>query len=310
MNKIGRNDPCFCGSGKKYKKCHGRPGAVKPATTTKAQTQMKRPDRSVPIMTKEELPKMRAACRLAANILDTVCAKVVPGITTKQIDDWVLEMTLEAGAYPAPLNYPKGHTDPRNPVITPGGFPKNCCTSINEVVCHGIPNENDVLKDGDIVNIDVTCILDGYFGDTSRTVYVGEPSEEARLVTETARECLRLGIETVRPGGRLIEVGRAIADYAKKFNLGVVKEYTGHGIGTVFHAEPQVCHYPNPTTDCPLVPGMTFTIEPMINGGTWHTELDKGDGWTVYTRDRRLSAQFEHTILVTETGHEILTLPG
>ncbi|CAM2009411.1 methionyl aminopeptidase [Acanthopleuribacter pedis] len=305
MGKIGRNEPCWCGSGKKFKKCHGPLGEKGPIATN-----MKRPDRSVQIMTPETLPKMRAACRLAANILAEVCDKVKPGITTLEIDNWVLDLTLKAGAYPAPLNYPKGHTDPRNPVIKKGGFPKNCCTSINEIVCHGIPSADDVLKDGDIVNIDVTCILDGYFGDTSRTVYVGTPSEEARLVTETARECLMLGIEAVHPKNRLIDIGRAIQKHADKHKLGVVREYTGHGIGTIFHAEPQVLHYPSPANDGQLTPGMTFTIEPMINAGTWETELDQRDGWTVYTLDRRLSAQFEHTILVTDEGHEILTLPG
>lgn len=305
MGKIGRNDPCWCGSGKKFKKCHGPLGEEGPIAT-----RMKRPDRRLQIMTPQTLPKMRAACRLAANILEEVCGKVQPGITTLDIDNWVLDLTLKAGAYPAPLNYPKGLTDPLKPVIKPGGFPKNCCTSINEVVCHGIPSADDVLKDGDIVNIDVTCILDGYFGDTSRTVYVGTPSDEARLVTETARECLALGIAAVHPKNRLIDIGRAIQTHAEKFKLGVVQEYTGHGIGTIFHAEPQVLHYANKANDGELIPGMTFTIEPMINAGTWRTELDQSDGWTVYTQDRRLSAQFEHTILVTEDGHEILTLPG
>ena len=250
---------------------------------------------------------MRRACQLSARILDVVCSRVVPGITTQQIDDWVLEMTLEAGAYPAPLNYPNKHTDPRCPIIGPGGFPRSVCTSVNDVVCHGIPSEDAVLKDGDIVNIDVTCFLDGFHGDTSRTVYVGTPGEEARLVTETARECLELGIKAVKPHGRLIEVGRAIYKHASAKNLGVVRDYTGHGVGRIFHAEPQVCHYPNRETDCELVPGMTFTIEPMINAGTYQTFLDKNDGWTVYTVDHRLSAQFEHTILVTREGPEVLT---
>ncbi len=159
------------------------------------------------------------------------------------------------------------------------------------------------------MNIDVTSYLDGYHGDTSRTVYVGEPGKEARLVTETARKCLQLGIDAVKPHGRLIEIGRCIAKYAGALNLGVVRDYTGHGVGRVFHAEPQVCHYPNKDTDCELIPGMTFTIEPMINAGTAQTFLDKKDGWTVYTMDRKLSAQFEHTILVTDEGAEILTLP-
>lgn len=300
MTKIGRNDPCFCGSGKKFKKCHGNKEAI---------NLFKRPSNRFQIMNETTLPKMRRACKLAANILKATCDRVEPGTTTEEINTWVHEMTLDAGAYPAPLNYPHGLTDPRNPVIKPGGFPKSVCTSINEVVCHGIPNQNAVLKDGDIVNIDVTVILDGYYGDTSRTVYVGTPSEEARLVTETARECLQLGIEAAKPHGRLIEVGRAIYDYANKKGLGVVREYTGHGIGNIFHTEPQVCHYPSRESDCELLPWMTFTIEPMINAGHWKTWLDNSDGWTVYTTDRKISAQFEHTILLTDTGREILTLP-
>jgi len=260
-------------------------------------------------MTPETLPKMRAACKLAANILEEACRRVVIGTTTEEINTWVHDMTLEAGAYPAPLNYPKGLTNPRDPKIIKDAFPKSVCTSVNEVVCHGIPSPDVVLKDGDIVNIDVTVILDGYHGDTSRTIYVGTPSAEARLVTETARECLQLGIETVKPGARTIEIGRAIYNHASKLGLGVVREYTGHGVGTVFHADPQICHYPNRETDCKLVPWMTFTIEPMINAGTWQTVLDPKDKWTVYTLDRKVTAQFEHTILVTEDSYEILTLP-
>ena len=261
-------------------------------------------------MSADELIQMRKSCTLAANILEEVCRRVEPGINTQQIDDWVLELTLQAGAYPAPLNYPKPPTDPRSPIIAPGGFPGSVCTSINEVVCHGVPSVSDVLKSGDIINIDVTCNLNGFYGDTSRTVYVGEPGPEALRVTEAARTCLELGIKAVKPYGRLIEVGKVIQDYASVRGLGVVKEYTGHGIGTVFHAEPQVCHYPNRSTDCELRPGMIFTIEPMINLGTWRTELNSHDGWTVYTADRKLSAQFEHTVLVTPSGPEILTLPN
>ncbi len=296
--KLGRNDPCWCGSGKKLKRCHG----------SAPQTMMPRPPRNLQIMHGADLVKMRAACRLAANILDEVCERVTPGTNTETINQWVHDLTLAAGAYPSPLNYPKGETDPRAPKITPGGFPKSVCTSINDVVCHGIPKATDVLKDGDIVNIDVTVTLDGFYGDTSRTVYVGTPSADAKQVVETARECLDLGIKAVRPHGRLIEIGEAIFNYATKRGLGVVRDYTGHGIGRIFHAEPQVCHYPNKDSDCDLIPGMTFTIEPMINLGSWRTQLDHSDQWTVYTQDRKISAQFEHTILVTDQGSEILTL--
>lgn len=298
--KYGRNDPCFCGSGMKYKKCHGK---------NPVRSMMPRPKTEYQIMTAQSLPLMRKSCKLAANILKEVCERVSVGSTTQQIDDWVLDLTLDAGAYPAPLNYPKGKTDPRNPRISIGGFPKSVCTSPNNVVCHGVPSNSVVLKDGDILNIDVTCILNGFHGDTSRTVYIGAPSAEARFVTEAARECLAIGIAAVKPGGRLIEVGRAIYRYASKLKLGVVRDYTGHGVGTVFHAEPQVCHYPNEETDCEILPGMTFTIEPMLNAGTAQTFLDKRDQWTVFTMDGRLSAQFEHTILVGSDGPEILTLP-
>jgi methionyl aminopeptidase len=303
--KYGRNDDCFCGSGQKYKKCHGKMAAT-PAFTPV----MAKPKRDFQIMTPATLPRMRRACKLAANILEEVGKRIQPGINTLQIDEWVLDLTLAAGAYPSPLNYPKGHVaDPRNPKITPGAFPRSVCTSVNHVVCHGVPSAKDVLKDGDIINVDVTVFLDGFHGDTSRTFYVGEPGPEARLVTEAARECLQLGIDAVKPHGRLIEIGRAIYAYASQRNLGVVRDYTGHGVGTVFHAEPQVCHYPSRETDCELVPGMTFTIEPMINAGTYRTFVDRQDKWTVYTIDGRLSAQFEHTVTVTQTGVEVLTLP-
>lgn len=269
-----------------------------------------RPPRNVQVLKGQDLDKMKAACRLAANVLDETCRRVAPGVNTGQIDQWVHEMTLDAGAYPSTLNYPKSPTDPRLPRIAPGAFPKSCCTSINHVVCHGIPKETDVLKNGDIVNIDVTVTLDGFFGDTSRTVYVGTPSIDAQKVVEAARKSLELGIQAVQPNGRLIAVGQAIYEYASNLGMGVVREYTGHGIGRVFHAEPQVCHYPSHDSDCILVPGMTFTIEPMINLGTWRTKLDNEDGWTVYTLDGKLSAQFEHTITVTDQGAEILTIPG
>ena len=270
---------------------------------------MKRPSRKLQIMTPEKLPRMRRACKLAANTLKELCNRVEPGVTTEQIDQWALDMILEAGAYPAPLNYPKGKTDPRNPKIAPGAFPKSVCTSVNEVVCHGIPSKDAVLKDGDIINIDVTALLDGFHGDTSRTVFVGTPSPAARKVTEAALEALHLGIEAVKPGGRVIDIGRAIYSFATKQGLGVVRDYTGHGVGEVFHADPQICHYPNRDTDCRMVPGMTFTIEPMLNEGTWQTVLDPVDNWTVYTLDRKLSAQFEHTLMVTDDGVEVLTVP-
>ena len=297
---MNRNEPCWCGSGMKFKKCHGK---------TSRMPVFKKPAPKFQIMTPEKLVKMRASCKLAANILEEACSRTKVGTTTEEINTWVHELTLQAGAYPSPLNYPKGHTDPKNPRIKAGGFPKSVCTSINDVVCHGIPSPTAVLKDGDIVNIDVTVYLDGFHGDTSRTIYIGTPSEDAKRVTEAARESLMLGIETVRPGSRAIDIGHAINNFATPKGFGVVQEYTGHGIGEVFHADPQICHYSNLDSDCVFVKDMTFTIEPMINLGTWKTFLDHRDNWTVYTMDRKLSAQFEHTILVTEDGYEILTLP-
>lgn len=300
--KIGRNDPCWCGSGKKYKKCH--------ANQAPAPAPLKRRGNNFQIMTAETLPKMRAACQLAADVLAETCARAKAGVTTQELDDFARELTLKHGAYPAPLNYPSGLTDPRNPVISPGAFPRSICTSINEVVCHGIPSKKEILKDGDILNIDITCILDGYYGDNSRMVCIGDVSEEAQKLVDTAHKCMMLGIETVKPDSRLYDIGKAIQDHAHQFNYGVVREYTGHGIGTVFHADPQVCHYATKKGDAALVEGMTFTVEPMINLGTWQTILDKNDGWTVYTLDGKLSAQWEHTVLVTPDGHELLTVAG
>jgi len=254
----------------------------------------------------EFLSGMKKSCKLASSILKEVSQKVKVGTQTNEIDKWVHEMTLEAGAYPSPLNYPHAPTNPRKPKIDKGGFPKSVCTSINEVVCHGIPSET-VLKDGDIVNIDVTGTLDGYFGDTSQMVIVGRPSETAKKIVEVAQECRRLGIEAIRPGGQLMDIGFAISKYAEENGFSVVKDYTGHGIGRIFHQKPTICHYPNPETNVTIEPGMFFTVEPMINEGIWETELDSSDGWTVYTQDRKLSAQFEHTIFVTDNGVEILT---
>lgn len=239
-----------------------------------------------------EIEKMRASGLLAAACLRMAGREVKPGITTERLDKLCHEYVRDYGGISAPLNYK--------------GFPKSICTSVNEVVCHGIPTRKDVLKEGDIINIDVTTILHGYHGDTSRTFFVGEVSPEAQLVTETAEKSMYLGIDTVRPGGRIRDIGSAIEEYAHAQGCSVVRDYCGHGIHRVFHAEPQIPHYkfrgPNPR----FRKGMTFTIEPMINLGSWRVKL-LNDGWTVKTTDGRLSAQFEHTLLVTEDGHDILT---
>ncbi len=235
---------------------------------------------------------MRLAGRLAADVLDMIAPHVVAGVTTGELDrichDYIVN---KQQAIPAPLNYK--------------GFPKSICTSVNHQVCHGIPGEKR-LKKGDIINIDVTVIKDGYHGDTSRMYFIGEPPIQARRLVQVTRECMYLGIEQVRPGARLGDIGHAIQTHAERNGFSVVREYCGHGIGRVFHEDPQVLHYGRPGTGEELVPGMTFTVEPMINAGRPEVKL-LPDNWTVVTRDHSLSAQWEHTVLVTETGHEILT---
>lgn len=245
--------------------------------------------------TDSDIDSMREVCLLAAETLHAVDAFLRPGITTEDINTFVHEDTLRRGCVPAPLNY--------------RGFPKSVCTSINEVVCHGIPGPQ-VLKDGDIINVDVTHIYKGYYGDTSATFYIGEPSDEARKVVEIARRSLELGISVVGPGGNIGDIGAIIQEFAEGHGCGVVRDFVGHGIGRRFHMEPMVSHVGRHGTGPRLRPGMTFTIEPMINLGTPDCHV-LDDGWTAVTADGLLSAQFEHTILVTETGCEILTArPG
>lgn len=247
---------------------------------------------SVNIKTPEEIEKMRIAGRLAADVLHMIRPYVQPGISTGELDqichDYIVN---EQQAIPAPLNY--------------RGFPKSICTSINHQVCHGIPGDKK-LKKGDIVNIDITVIKDEFHGDTSKMFYVGEPGIKAKRVTEIAHECLLLGIEQVKPGAHLGDIGHVIQNYAESKNCSVVREYCGHGIGRVFHEDPQVLHYGKAHTGIELEAGMTFTIEPMINAGKRHVKL-LNDQWTVVTKDHSLSAQWEHTILVTDTGYEVLT---
>jgi methionyl aminopeptidase len=251
---------------------------------------------SIHIKSAEEVEKMRTAGRLAAEVLRMIRPHVVPGVTTGRLDDICHDyITRVQHAIPAPLNY--------------HGFPKSICTSINHQVCHGIPGDK-VLKHGDIVNIDVTVLKDGYHGDTSKMFFVGEPSVIARRVSQISHECMCIAIEMVRPGVRLGDIGFAIQHHAESNNMSVVREYCGHGIGRNFHEEPQVLHYGTPGTGLALAAGMTFTIEPMINAGKRQVKL-MPDQWTVITKDRSLSAQWEHTILVTDRGHEVLTrLPG
>ncbi len=246
----------------------------------------------ISIKSADEIQKMRVAGQLAADVLDMIESHVQPGITTDELDRICHEYIVDVQqAIPAPLNYK--------------GFPRSICTSVNHQVCHGIPSDKR-LKKGDIINIDITVIKDGFHGDTSRMFYVGEPSVLARRLTEVARECMLLGIEQVRPGARLGDIGHVIQQHAESNHFSVVREYCGHGVGREFHEEPQVLHYGQAGTGVELVPGMTFTIEPMINAGRKEVKLLRDD-WTVVTADHSLSAQWEHTILVTEDGHEVLT---
>ncbi|MFA5631516.1 MAG: type I methionyl aminopeptidase [Porticoccaceae bacterium] len=248
---------------------------------------------TVQIMNPEQQEKMRIAGRLAAEVLELIEPHVVPGVSTGELDDICHDHIVNVQkAIPAPLNYK--------------GFPKSICTSINHVICHGIPNHKKILKNGDIINIDITVIKDGYYGDTSMMFLVGKVPEHAQRLTRVTQECLYKAIELVKPGCRLGDIGHVIQKHAEANFYSVVRDYCGHGIGTEFHQEPQVLHFGIPNTGMELREGMTFTIEPMINAGKYQTKL-KSDGWTVETRDGRLSAQWEHTLLVTATGVEVLT---
>ncbi|AZZ90913.1 type I methionyl aminopeptidase [Hahella sp. KA22] len=247
----------------------------------------------VTIKTPEEIEKMRIAGRLAAEVLEMIEEHVKPGVTTGELDEICHKYITEVQqAIPAPLNYK--------------GFPKSICTSVNHVICHGIPSDKKVLKNGDTVNIDITVIKDGYHGDTSKMFFVGKPTIAAERLVRVTQECLYKGIELVKPGVRLGDIGHVIQQYAESQHYSVVREYCGHGIGAVFHEEPQVMHYGTPGTGTVIKEGMTFTIEPMINQGKRHCKL-LPDGWTVVTKDHKLSAQWEHTILVTADGYEVLT---
>jgi methionyl aminopeptidase len=249
--------------------------------------------RHISIKSLVEQEKMRVAGRLAAEVLDMIGEHVKPGVTTEELDRLCFEhITQVQKSIPANVNY--------------RGFPKTICSSVNHVVCHGIPNEKP-LKSGDIVNIDVTVIRDGFHGDTSRMYYVGKPALPAQRLAETCWEAMWRGIEQVRPGARLGDIGHAIQTFVEERNFSVVREYCGHGIGRVYHEDPQVLHYGEPGTGDELKAGMTFTVEPMVNAGKRHVRL-LGDGWTVVTKDHSLSAQWEHTVLVTENGVEVLTL--
>ena len=253
---------------------------------------------SVTIKNEDDIRKMRVAGKLAAEVLDFITPHVQPGVTTEEIDQLCHDyMVNEQDTVPAPLNYaPPGHAP----------YPKSICTSINNQICHGIPGDR-VLKKGDVVNIDITVIKEGYHGDTSRMFYVGEPSIQAKRLCEITYQSMWKGIREVRPGAKLGDIGFSIQQFAESHGFSIVREFCGHGIGKVFHEEPQVLHYGKKGTGLELKEGMTFTIEPMVNAGEKDIRM-MPDGWTVVTKDRSLSAQWEHTILVTKDGYEVLTL--
>jgi methionyl aminopeptidase len=315
----GRNDPCWCGSGQKYKKCHldadeargpgsvaarpGRrplsPGKVTPRRAVPAS--IPRPDyaqtgrprsQGRDVKTPDELERLRRACRAAARVLRVSGEAVKVGITTDALDEIAHVETIRLGGYPSPLNY--------------RGYPKSLCTSVNEVICHGIPDGRP-LEDGDIVNLDVTVYLDGMHGDCSATFLVGNVDAEGRRLALVASECLARGIAAVKPGRPISDIGKAVEAHASRHGYGVVRAYCGHGIGESFHSQLQIPHHYDPSMKRVMEPGMTFTIEPMITEGTWQ-DLLWSDGWTAVTADGKRSAQFEHTIAVSQDGAEILTV--
>jgi methionyl aminopeptidase len=249
---------------------------------------------TITLLSSREIEKMRVAGRLAAQLLDYLAPMVQPGISTLELNDEAERWTKAHNSVSAPLGY--------------HNFPKSICTSVNEVICHGIPHAKQILKDGDIINIDVTPIVDGFHGDTSRTFFVGTPSPVAKKLVEVTEECLKRGIAAVSPNGRIGDIGAAIQEYAESHGFSVVRDFVGHGINRVFHTPPQIPHYGTRGTGKRLRPGMVFTIEPMINEGTHEAKVLK-DGWTAITKDKKLSAQFEHTVAVTRQGVDILTLP-
>jgi methionyl aminopeptidase len=286
---IMRNDPCWCGSGKKWKKCH-YPQKEYPQKTLTQEYLRKY---GILLKTQEQITGIRKACALAAYILKKTCEQAEAGVTTNELDAYAHKLHTEANAIPAPLGY---GTPP---------YPKSICTSLNEVICHGIPDDI-LLKEGDIMNIDVSCILNGYFGDCSAMVTIGKISPEKQNVIDVAKECLNRSIAILKPGVMVYEIGDVIEEYATTHGCSVVNQFVGHGVGLHFHEPPQIPHHHN-DTKIPLAPGMTFTIEPMINAGVREGYIDEQNHWTAYTKDGKSSAQWEHTLLITDSGCEILT---
>ncbi|MCH9633883.1 MAG: Methionine aminopeptidase [Chlamydiae bacterium] len=286
----GRNDPCWCGSGKKWKKCH-YPQEPKPSHSDLALEYYKK--YQIRLKTPQEIEGIREACALTRDILKKTCEYARVGMTTLELHNFSHDLIIKAGAIPAALNY----GDPP--------YPRSICISLNEIICHGIA-DGRVLQEGDIANIDVAVILNGFYGDCSAMVVLGKTTEERQKVVDVAYECLMRSIKILKPGVDLAQIGEVITDYATDKGCSVVHEFVGHGVGINFHEAPQVLHSKN-NLHIPLATGMTFTIEPMINAGSPLGKIDREDGWTARTIDGKASAQWEHTLLITETGCEILT---
>lgn len=287
--EMHRNSRCWCGSGKKYKQCHEK---FDEKIRVLAQQGNIVPDRKL-IKNKKDILGIKKSGEINTGVLDHVAKHIHAGMSTGDIDRLVYDYTVSHGAIPAPLNYE--------------GFPKSVCTSINDEVCHGIPDDNIILQEGDIVNVDVSTIYHGYYSDASRMFMIGNVSEEAKRLVEVTKECLEVGIKAVKPWGHVGDIGAAIYEYATSKGYSVVMDFAGHGVGKEFHEDPLVSHVSRKGTGMILAPGMVFTIEPMINEGDYHLSIDEDNGWTAYTEDGKLSAQWEHTLLVTEHGVEILT---
>ncbi len=289
MRKLGRNDPCWCGSGRKYKACHM---AIDEKIQQYALQGHIVPDHDI-LKTKEQIEGIKESSKINIAVLDYVAEKIRVGMSTEEIDRLVQEKTAQMGGIPAPLGY--------------DGFPKSVCTSINGQVCHGIPSEADILKDGDIVNVDVSTIYHGFFSDSSRMFMLGDVDLKTKKLVETAHQCIDIGLEWVKPWNFLGDMAQAINDFAKANGYSIVREIGGHGVGLEFHEEPFVSYVTEKGSEMLMVPGMVFTIEPMVNMGRADIYIDHENGWTVYTEDGLASAQWEVTVAVTEDGYEVLT---
>lgn len=287
--EMHRNSRCWCGSGKKYKQCHEK---FDEKIREFARNGEIVPDRSL-IKSTKDIFGIKKSAAINTGALDHVAKHIHVGMSTGDIDRLVYDYTVSHGAIPAPLNYE--------------GFPKSVCTSVNDEVCHGIPDDEIILQEGDIVNVDVSTIFHGYYSDASRMFMIDEVSEEAKRLVQVTKECLEIGIKAVKPWGHVGDIGAAIHEYATSKGYSVVIDFAGHGVGKAFHEDPIVSHVGRKGKGMILAPGMVFTIEPMINEGDYHLYIDEDNGWTSYTADGKLSAQWEHTLLVTEKGVEILT---